>query len=186
MRTALHQPVKRATLIAVVLSLSLMCLPGATLARLSLTDMAAQSTSIVRAKVLDSYAVSSGPAIFTHYKVQVGERLKGPGVTEVVVWGGTANGVQQVVPGAPRFNKGDEYVFFLWAAADGSNQVIGLTQGMFTVAPGGSPDPTVTRNASHELMLDPKTGHTVKDQTLVMRLSDLRSQIAGALSGVAQ
>ena len=56
---------------------------------------------------------------------------------------------------------------------------------MFTVAPGGSPDPTVTRNASHELMLDPKTGHTVKDQTLVMRLSDLRSQIAGALSGVA-
>ena len=111
-RTALHQPVKRATLIAVVLSLSLMCLPGATLARLSLTDMAAQSTSIVRAKVLDSYAVSSGPAIFTHYKVQVGERLKGPGVTEVVVWGGTANGIQQVVPGAPRFNKGDEYVFF--------------------------------------------------------------------------
>ena len=176
----------RATQLAAVLGLCLISLFGATLARLSLTDMATQSTSIVRAKVLDSYATSSGQVIFTHYKLQVSERLKGQGVAEVVVRGGSANGVQQLVPGAPKFNKGDEYVFFLWAGADGLNQVIGLTQGMFSVAADGSANPTLTRNASHELMLDPKTGHPVKDQTLVMRLSDLRSQIAGALAGAAQ
>ncbi len=90
------------------------------------------------------------------------------------------------MPGAPKFNKGDEYVFFLWAGADGLNQVIGLTQGMFSVAGGGVANPMVTRSASQELMLDPKTGHAVKDQTVAMKLSDLRSQIAGALAGAAQ
>jgi hypothetical protein len=185
MRSAFSHPVKRAMQLAAVLVLCLSPIAAATLARLSLSDMATQSTAIVRAKVMDSYSALSGQVIYTHYKLQVSERLKGQNVAEVVVRGGTANGIQQLVPGAPRFNKGDEYVFFLWAGPDGLNQVIGLTQGMFTVAAGGTADPTVTRNASHELMLDPKTGHPVKDQTLVMRLSDLRSQIAGALAAGA-
>jgi len=161
-------------------------LSGATLARLTLAGMATQSTAIVRAKVLDSYSSVSGSMIYTHYKIQVSERLKGPGVSEFVVPGGTANGVEQLVPGAPKFNKGDEYVFFLWTGTDGLSRVIGLTQGMFSVAGGSAANPTVTRSASQELMLDPKTGHAVKDQTVVMKLSDLRSQIAGALAGAAQ
>jgi hypothetical protein len=184
--TAFYNFVKRALQLTAVLAVCLAPLPCATLARLSLADMATQSTAIVRAKVLDSYASISGQAIYTHYKVQVSERLKGPSVIEFVVRGGTANGILQVVPGAPKFNKGDEYVFFLWSGADGLNQVIGLTQGMFSVAGGGSANPTVTRSASQELMLDPKTGHAVKDQTVTMTLSDLRSQIAGALAGTRQ
>jgi hypothetical protein len=64
--------------------------------------------------------------------------------------------------------------------------VIGLTQGLFAVSADGTSNPAVTRNASHELMLDPRTGRPVKDETLVMRMSDLRSQIAGALAGAAQ
>ena len=43
-----------------------------------------------------------------------------------------------------------------------------------------------TRAASRELMLDRTTGRPVKDQTLTMRLSDLRSKIAGALGRTAQ
>ncbi len=145
--------------------------------------MTRQSTSVVRAKVLDSFGTAaSGGAIFTHYKLQVSERLKGPAVSEVVVRGGTAGGIRQIVPGAPSFSQGAEYVLFLWAAPDGTSQVIGLTQGLFSVAAGAS-DPTVTRNASHELMLDPQTGHPVKDDTLVMKLSELRGRISGVLAG---
>lgn len=145
-----------------------------------MADMAGQSTSIVRAKVSDSYTSIVGNAIYTHYKIQVSEQWKGQSVTDIAVPGGISAGIQQLVPGAPKFNKGDEYIFFVWSGPDGLNRVIGLTQGMFAVA-GGAGDPMVTRTASHELMLDPKTGHAVKDETLVMKLSDLRSQIAGAL-----
>jgi len=186
MRTAFISDVKRALQIAVALTSCLMPLQSATLERLTLNDMAAKSTAIVRAKVLDSYAALSGSAIYTHYKIQVTERLKGSTITEIVVRGGIAGSVQQMVPGAPKFSKGDEYVFFLWAGKDGLNQVIGLTQGLFAVAADGTSNPSVTRNASHELMLDPRTGRPVKDETLVMRMSDLRSQIAGALAGAGQ
>ncbi|SPE22539.1 conserved exported hypothetical protein [Candidatus Sulfopaludibacter sp. SbA3] len=186
MISAFFHSVKRATQLAAVLALCLSPLPCATLVRLSLSEMAAKSTAIVRAKVVDSSASLSGTVIYTHYKLQVSERLKGQNVVEVVVPGGIANGIQQVVPGAPRYNKGDEYVFFVWTGSDGLNRVIGLTQGMFLVTADGSADPAVTRSASHELMLDPKTGHPVKDETLAMRMSDLRSQIAGALAGAGK
>jgi hypothetical protein len=184
MRSALRASVKRALQLAAVLTSCLMPLQSATLERLTLSDMAVKSTAIVRAKVISSYASFTGSAIYTHYKLQVMERLKGLGVTaDVAVRGGVAGGMQQIVPGSPRFNAGDEYVFFLWAGKDGVNQVIGLTQGLFAVSADGSE--MLTRNASHELMLD-KSGHPVKDQTLVMSMSDLRAQIAGALAGTGK
>jgi hypothetical protein len=39
-----------------------------------------------------------------------------------------------------------------------------------------------TRSATHELMLDPETSRPVKDSTLTMRLSALRSHIAATLA----
>jgi hypothetical protein len=39
-----------------------------------------------------------------------------------------------------------------------------------------------TRSASHELMLDRGTGHPVKDQPLIMHLSELRSRISTTLA----
>ena len=179
--------VKRHLPLAFVTAVCLLPLHSATLERLSLGEMATKSTAIERARVVGSYASTAGAVIYTHYKLQVGELLKGQGVAEVVVPGGTANGIQQMVPGAPRFNKGDEYVFFLWTGPDGLSRVIGLTQGMFAVAQDGSANPAVTRAASQELMLDARTRRPVKDQTLSMRMSDLRSQISGALAaGAAQ
>lgn len=186
MKSAFPNPVKRTLRVAAVLALCLSPLLCATLQRLSLDEMATLSTAIVRAKVLDSYASLSGAVIYTHYRLRVSERLKGKSGSEVVVRGGVANGIQQVVPGAPRFNKGDEYVFFLWNGADGLNQVIGLTQGMFQVAADGTANPLVTRSASHELMLDSKTGHAVKDETLVLHLSDLRALVSSARAGARQ
>lgn len=182
MRRANYSSVKRAWPLGAVIVLCFAPLHSATLERLSLSDMAAKSTVIQRAKVLDSYASYSGSAIYTHYKLQVSESLKGISVADVAVPGGVAGGTRQIVPGAPSFQTGDEYVFFLWTGKNGLSQVVGLTQGLFRVAAGNAANPTVVRNASHELMLDHNSGHAVKDETLTMSLSDLRSQIAGALA----
>ena len=178
MRSASFTVVKCACRIAAILCLGSAALWGATLARLSMSDMIAQSSAIERATVTGSYAAASGPVIYTHYRLQISEQFKGPAVAEIVVPGGTANGVRQFFSGAPQFQPGDEFVFFLWTNKAGATTVIGLTQGLFAVTPGGAADPSLTRAASQELMLDSRTGHPVKDQILVMRLSDLRKQIA--------
>ena len=156
----------------------------ATLERLSMDDMIAKSTSIVRGKVTSSYAAFTGPVVYTHYVVQVSDRFKGTGgnSVEVLVPGGTVNGQKQSFAGAPSFNPGDEFVFFLWTSNAGLTQVIGLSQGLFAVTADGSADPMLTRSASRELMLDSSTGRPVKDRTLNMHLSELRSRIASGLA----
>jgi hypothetical protein len=157
----------------------------ATLEQLSLDDMIAKSTAIVHGTVTDSYAAFSGRVIYTHYTVLVSERFKGvgAGTVDVAVPGGVAGKLRQTFEGAPVFQKGEEYVFFLWTGAAGPTQVVGLTQGLFAVGRDGS----ATRTASREAMLEAGTGRPVKDQTLVMPLSQLRSRIAAGLAkGVAR
>ena len=177
---ALWRAVKRFVPIAACLIAGLTRLSAATLVQLSLPDMIGQSTAIERAKVVSSWAAFSGPVVYTHYQLQVSERWKGPAIAEIVVLGGVANGVQQSYAGAPQLKNGDEYVLFLWTNRAGLTHVIGMTQGLFAVAADGSADPGLTRAATHEQMLDAKTGRRVMDQTLAMKLSDLRAKVSGA------
>jgi len=159
----------------------------ATLERLSLDDLIAKSTSIVRGKIVGATAAFSGPVIYTHYTIQVSEQFKGvsQGAVDVVVPGGTANGLRQSFSGAPILNPGDEFVFFLFTGKSGLTTVTGLTQGLFSLPADGSADPMTTRSATHELMLDSTSGRPVKDQTLVMRLSDLRKRISTGVKGMS-
>lgn len=177
--------VKRAVLSALLVALCLGLMPAATLERLSLNGMILGSTTIVRARVTSSYTAFSGPIIYTHYQIKVSETLKGSpaGSAEFVVQGGAANGMRQSFSGTPQFSTGDEYVFFLWTGKSGLTQIMGLTQGLFSVAQNGSKDPATTRSTSHEVMLERGTGRQVKDQTLVMTISQLRTQIGAALAG---
>lgn len=179
--------VRRPLLAVLGIALGVCGLQAATLERISLEEMSAKSTAIVRGKVLGSWAAFSGPVIYTHYRIQVTERFKGTeqSAVEVVVPGGVANDLRQTFSGTPDFQTGDEYVFFLWNGRDSLTHVIGLTQGLFTLAKDHATDPTVTRPASRELMIDRTTGQAVKDQTLVMRLSELRARIAGTLGAAA-
>ena len=177
----------RRFVLALLIPFCVLPLASATLERLSLTDMITKSTAIVRGKVQSSYAAFSGRVIYTHYSVQVTEQYKGnPATTiDVVVPGGVANGIEQNYAGAPTFRAGEEYVFFIWTSKTGLNWIVGLTQGLFAVSQDSVSNPSVTRTASRELMLDGTTHQQVKDQTLNMRLGDLRSQIATTL-GVAK
>jgi hypothetical protein len=181
MASAIPGSVKRVILFALVLA---WCLPSATLERLSLDDMIVQATAIVRGKITGSFTALSGPVIYTHYQLQVSETLKGSARSSVefVVPGGIANNMRQSFAGAPRFGTGDELVFFLWTGRSGVMQVLGLTQGLFALAQDGATDPVATRSASHEVMLERGTGQQVKDQTLVMPLSQLRGRIAATLT----
>lgn len=156
-------------------------LPGATLEQLSLDDMIAKSTAIVRGKVASSHATAQGALIYTYYVVDVSETLKGAGANSVTVAvpGGIANNLRQTVAGAPELHAGDEFVFFLWTGKSGMTQIIGLTQGLFKFD-GSQSDAVVSRAASSELMLSRITGQPVQDQGLTMKLSQLRSRIRGA------
>ena len=162
-------------------------LQSATLQQLSMSDLIAKSTSIVRGTVQGSYSAFSGPVIFTHYRVQVAEKWKGAsGATvDVAVPGGVANGIRQTYSGAPQFQPGEQYVLFLWTGKSGMTQIMGFSQGVFAVAQDGSSDPSLTRSASHELMLDAATHRPVNDQALTLPLSELRARVASAL-GVVQ
>ena len=174
--------VKPLLLSTLILAYGAVALPAATLERLSLDDLISKSTTIVRGKILNSYTAVNGPVIYTHYRVQTSETLKGTAnlVVEFQVPGGIANNMRQSFAGVPQFHTGDEYVFFLWTGRSGATQVMGLTQGLFSVAPGNAADPLTTRAASHEVMLDHFTGKQVKDQVLTMHLSALRARIRGA------
>jgi hypothetical protein len=176
--------VKRHLILALVFTFCTLPLQCATLERLSLDDMIAKSTAIVRGKVTSSYAAYSGRAIYTHYAIQVSERFKGggQGTLDVAVPGGVASGLRQTFAGAPEFQAGDEYVFFLWTGKSGLTQVIGLTQGLFAIPAGTSADPVATRAVSGELMLARGSAVPVKNQTLVMKVSELRSRIAATLA----
>jgi len=163
-----------------------MPLQSATLERLSLDDLIVKSRVMVRGKVTGSYAAFAGtlPVIYTHYSLQVSVWFKGLGGNsiDIAVPGGAVSNVRQSFAGVPTFSMGDEYVFFLWTSKAGLTQVIGLTQGLFSLANDGSQDPMATRSASHELMLDRGTGQPVKDQPMVMHLSELKSRISTTLS----
>jgi hypothetical protein len=176
-----YKVVQRHFKLALVLTFCMSPLQSATLERLSLDDMIGNSTAIVRGKVVGSHAAQQGPVVYTHYAVQVTERFKGPDQTtvDIAVPGGTLNGLRQTFAGAPEFRTGDEFVLFLWTGRSGLTQILGLTQGIFSLSHGVSADAVATRAASKELMLDRATGKAVSDQTLVLPLSELRSRIAG-------
>lgn len=189
MRFALLARVKGCILPAFCLALGFAPLRAATLERLSLDDMIAKSTAIVRGRVTGSVAAFRGPIIYTHYTVQVLDRWKGAvqSTMDVAVPGGTADGYRQIFSGSPQLAQGDEYLLFLWTSRSGLTQIIGLTQGIFQLSKDSSGVTLAVRGASSETMLEPVTGRVVQDQPIQMRLSELGARIAtGVGKEVAQ
>jgi hypothetical protein len=153
---------------------------GATLERLSLEEMTARSTAIVRARAVSSSASFVGSTIYTQTRFQVLERWKGPESAEVEVWepGGTVGAVTQRYSGAPHFRAGQELVLFLWAGRSGRAQVIGLSQGVFEVTrSAASGEEEVLRRRSGEIVLAPGSGMQVEDEEIAMPLRQLASRV---------
>jgi hypothetical protein len=160
---------------------------AATLEKLSIDDLVAKSTDIVRGKVTGSSSSFRGTAgkggmIYTHYSIQVSERWKGAAAAkmDVAVPGGTAQGYRQVFAGAPALRNGDEFVFFLWTSRSGLTQIIGLTQGLFSLTADATGKLVLNRASSNEIMLEPATGRPVADSGLKLNLQDLARRVAAA------
>jgi hypothetical protein len=158
---------------------------AASLEYLSLDDMAAKSTAIVRGRVVSTGTGVRGALIYTQYTIQVLERLKGPEASQVdvVVLGGTSRGLSQTFSGAPQLGGGVDYILFLWTGPSGLTQIIGLSQGVFQLQKDGNGEWIASRAAASETMLDPKTGRLVNDQAIRLRLTDLRSRVRAGSSG---
>ena len=174
----------RFVLSGMCLAWSVAQLGAATLSRLTLDDMINQSTAIVRARISGSYAAARGQFIYTFYQAQVTAQWKGgsQATVEIALPGGTANGLRQAFPGTPELTEGKEYLFFLWTSKSGLTQIIGLTQGLFDVTVDASGTPTVSRGATTNSMLDPRSGRLVKDEAIQMQLKDLGVRIATTLA----
>jgi hypothetical protein len=172
-------------MLALVLAACSMPAVCATLERLSLDEMIDSSTAIVRGRATGSYSAFSGRTIYTHYTIKVSETYKGKPQAQVsvAVLGGAANQLRQTFSGAPKFATGQEYVLFLWTSQAGVTQVIGFSQGAFSLTVDGSADPLVVRRPSSEVMLERGTDRQVADQGVSMRLSALRNRISERLAG---
>ena len=74
-----------------------------TLLKMSMDDLITRSTSIVRARVTGSRAVSDHRDIYTYYQLQISETLKKTGnvPSEIAVPGGVYGNLRQIGIGSP-------------------------------------------------------------------------------------
>ena len=159
-----------------------------TLQQLSLGEMTQKATAIVRAKVTGSIEVLRGTDVYTVYHLETLETVKTPnGIrpTDVAVPGGVAEALRQVVAGAPELHTGQEYVLFLWTSRSGLTQLMGMSQGLFTVERTPAGDVIATRAAAGEQILD-GAGRAVRDETLSMPWAELKSKVMKTLSAGSQ
>jgi hypothetical protein len=163
-------------------------LGGATLEKLSLADMIGKSTAIIRARVGDVQTARRGNLIYSFSSVEVLEQWKGSlsATMKVAVPGGVYGGYSQEFSGAPALQPGSEYVLFLWTGTSGLNQVIGLSQGVFTLRKNEAGEMIAHRAASGETVLDPKTGQPVEDKALTLLLGELRDRVQSALGATSK
>lgn len=150
-------------------------------------DLILQSTSIVRAKITGTRTAAVGKDIFTYYQMQVSDTLKKGAIlpAEFAVPGGVYGNLRQIGIGSPVFTEGQEYVLFLWTSRSGMTQVIGLTQGMFSLTQDSSGATVLNRPAIADQMVD-KSGKEVTDAPVTMRWTELREQIVKTLPKAAK
>jgi len=164
-------------------SVALLAPVGATtLLKMSMNDLIVQSTSIVRARVTGSRTAAAGQDIYTYYQIQVSDTLKKGAIlpAEFAVPGGVYGNLRQIGIGSPVFTEGQEYVLFLWTSRSGMTQVIGLSQGMFSLTQDASGSVVLNRPAIADQMLD-KSGKPVTDKAVTMKWSELRGLIVKTL-----
>ena len=179
-----NRMMRKLGLCGLLLAASLAGLQATTLQQLSLKDMIQQSTMIVRCTATPAGASFRGSIIYTHYQLQITDVLKGHAgdQLDVAVLGGTAQGKRQYYAGAPALTTGQDYLLFLWTSKSGLTQVIGLSQGLFTVVVNASGQAIIVRSAATQRMVN-SSGQQVSDSDVVMSLSDLKALIQSVVSG---
>jgi hypothetical protein len=135
--------------------------------------------------VIASVVLAASADATTLLKMSMND-LKQTGIlpAEVAVPGGVYGNLRQIGIGSPALTQGQDYVLFLWTARSGMTQVIGLSQGLFSLRQDGSGETVLNRPAIADQMLD-KGGRPVTDTAVTMKWSDLRALILKTLPKAA-
>lgn len=154
---------------------------AATLEQMSLDDIVRESTAIVRGRAGEAHSVRSGALIFTVTRFEVTEQWKGRQGGQIDIWlpGGQVGSLSQTFGGVPRLPAGQDFVAFLWTGPSGRTQIIGLSQGLFSIEKRGA-DAVAIRKASADLMLQPDSFRPVQSAAIELPLDELRAQVEAA------
>lgn len=174
---------RSSTLIAILLAVASVA-SATTLQRLSLEDLARESTAVVRGRVARVTVDHSGSLLYTVARVEVETSWKGAAAESIEVSspGGVWQGMEQRFPGAPRLQNGQEYILFLWRGPSGRVQLTGFSQGVFEIYRDNAGMARVRREAvSEELLLPDGNGPQAASQQLDLPLSELDRLLRQAL-----
>jgi hypothetical protein len=151
---------------------------AATLEKLSVDQMAAKATEVVRARVGACSADLRGRIVFTTCTLEVIERWKGPArpTATVSLPGGAAGGLRQSFPGTPVLTAGKEQVFFLWTGPSGRTHLVGLSQGLLALERGPAGEIQAVRAPISDRLLDGQ-GNPVRDEGVRLGLAELRERV---------
>ena len=168
-------------LAAVLLMISAVPSGAATLEQMSLDDIIREATAVVRGRAGEAHSVRSGALIFTVTRFEVTEQWKGRQESQIEIWlpGGQVGSLSQTFGGVPRLPAGQDFVAFLWTGPSGRTQIIGLSQGLFSVEKRGSGEVAI-RKASADLMLEPDSFRPVQSAAIELPLGELKAQVEAA------
>jgi hypothetical protein len=108
-----------------------------TVPRMNVKDLARSAGIVVHGRVVRHWLAwdTTHTFIWTHYAVQVEDRIKGEAADTTVISepGGVLDGIGMKVEGVPEYRDGEEVVVFLHRTPIGYWRSYGLMQGKFTV-----------------------------------------------------
>ena len=176
-------------LLASSLCTGFLCASAATLEQLSTDRLIDESTEIVRGTVSYCSYLYRAPMIWTVCEVNVTERFKGSATSgaaatkvQVAIPGGVASGYRQTFEGTPALERNSEYLFFLWQGKSGLKQIMGLSQGLLSIAKDEKGNLVAVRPASAERMIN-ASGQPVQDPGWTSSISDLAGRIQSRSKG---
>jgi len=166
------------SLTAILALMMLLTVAATTLQRMSVDDLVGQSTGIVRATAAPVSSFQRNGMIYTTYRLEVSEALKGSpaGMVQVAVPGGDYRGLHQSVVGSPALRAGTEYVIFYWTGPSGTNYLVGLGQGLFEVHRDPSGEVVLRRRAMSTEVFG--ADGREPDHGLTLRWKDLQAKAA--------
>ena len=160
-------------------------LHATTLARMSLSQMASAADLVVRARCVTSASGWAQGSIWTVTQFDVLETLKGTPQAHVQVRlpGGHVGHFTMNVEAAPRFQPGEEGVFFLEKTSEGNYSVTSWAQGTFRIAKNaGAGEATVTQDSSAMNVFDAATRQFRSEGIRNLPLTQFRQRLLSALA----
>jgi hypothetical protein len=161
--------------------------PAATLERMSLEELARESTAVVQGRVAGERTVEAGPLLYTVKTLAVTRRWKGEAgkTVEVALPGGRLGNRQQRFGGAPLLQPGTDYILFLWTGPSGRTQITGFSQGVCEVRVGADGAQRVVRRPSSDVVLTPDGSGAAGDGALDLPLEVFSQRVSAAVAGAA-